>query len=299
VLSALRQIDRPPMQVMIHATIAEVTLNDSLRYGVQAFLDFKGRTGGSVGYHGGPGLTLNPKIPGLNLLIGGTIADPKLILDALSDVTSVKVVSSPSLVVVDNQSATLKVGDEVPVTTQQVRSTIDPNAPLVNSIRFRETGVILKVTPRVNSSGLVTMEIEQEISQVAGNADGSANTSLTPTISQRRIASTIAVYSEQTVALGGLISEQSNGDRKSVPLINRIPLIGEAIGSTSKKATRTELIVFIKPQIIRNGDDASRVAGDLRGRLKAMAFETRPPSDPHAPDAPVARRSTKDPIARR
>ncbi len=237
ILSALRQIDKPPMQVLINATIAEVTLNDSLRYGVQVYLQNSNlgiKNPGSIGYHPGPELLLNPAFPGLNLLFG-TASDPRMILDALSNVTTVKVVSSPSIVVVDNQPATLKVGDEVPISTQQAQSPLDGNAPIINTIRFRETGVILKVTPRVNSSGLVTMDVEQEISQVAGNPDGTATSTLTPTISQRRIASTIAVYSGQTVALGGLISQQDNRDRKSVPILNRIPILGDASGQDHQR----------------------------------------------------------------
>jgi general secretion pathway protein D len=274
ILTLLRQIDRPPLQVLINATIAEVTLNNALRYGVQAYLKFAHGSHGSIGYHPGPNdLTLKPGFPGLNLLLGNVL-DPRLVLDALSNVTNVKVVSSPSVVVVDNQPATLKVGDEVPIATQQVQSVIDSQAPIINSIRFRETGVILKVTPRVNSSGLVTMEVEQEISQVAGSGTAAAATSsLTPTISQRRIASTISVYSGQTVVLGGLISEQDNTDKKSVPLVNRVPIVGDLLGSNSVERRRTELIVFISPQVIRNSEDASRLSHEMRDKLRSMAFE--------------------------
>lgn len=294
ILSALRRIDRPPLQVLINATIAEVTLNNALRYGVQAYLKSAGGSRGSVGYHPGntgstiaETLTLTPSFPGFNLLVGNLV-DPKVVLDALASVTSVKVVSSPSLVVVDNQSATLKVGDEVPIATQQAQSTISPDAPILNTIRFRETGVILKVTPRVNSSGLVTMDIEQEISQVAGTAPGQGTSTLTPTISQRRIASTIAVYSGQSVVLGGLINEQSNSDKKSVPIINRIPMVGDLLGKTEMDRKRTELIVFIKPEVIRNSRDASLVSQDMRSRLKSMAFEPAP-AHPHD-----LRRTTRD-----
>lgn len=282
ILSALRRIDKPPLQVLINATIAEVTLNNALRYGVQAYLKSGGGTRGSIGYHPGntgstipETLTLTPNFPGFNLLVGNLV-DPKVVLDALANVTSVKVVSSPSLVVVDNQAATLKVGDEVPIATQQAQSTISPDAPILNTIRFRETGVILKVIPRVNSSGLVTMDIEQEISQVAGTTPGQGTGTLTPTISQRRIASTIAVYSGQSVVLGGLINEQSNSDKKTVPIINRIPMIGDLIGKTEMDRKRTELIVFIKPEVIRNSGDASLVSQDMRSRLKSMAFEPAP-----------------------
>jgi general secretion pathway protein D len=184
-------------------------------------------------------------------------------------VTEVKVVSSPSVVVVDNQPAILKVGDEVPISTQQT-SILDPvnsNFPVINSIQFRDTGVILKVIPRVNSSGLVTMDIEQEISQVAG----SNTPTLTPTISQRQVASTISVYSGQMVALGGLISEQRNRDKSSVPIVNKIPVLGDLLGSNGHELHRTELIVFIRPQVIRDSHDARHVAEELRSRLKSLA----------------------------
>jgi general secretion pathway protein D len=266
IANVLREIDRPPLQVMINATIVEVTLNDSLRYGVQVFFKGKQVSGGAVSDVVTSKTPLFPNNPGLNLIVG-SLTDPKVVLDALADVTEVKVVSSPSVVVVDNQPAILKVGDEVPITTQQA-NILESNA-VVNSVQYRDTGVILKVIPRVNSTGLVTMDIEQEISQVAGPTGGDAN--LTPTVSQRQVASTISVYSGQMVALGGLISEQRNSDRSSVPIINRIPLFGDLLGSTGKEVRRTELIVFIRPQVIRDSRDARDVAEELRSRLKSLS----------------------------
>jgi general secretion pathway protein D len=264
IANVLREIDRPPLQVMINATIVEVTLNDSLRYGVQVFLKGKNLSGGVVSDTKLPIVANNP---GLNFIVG-SLTDPKVVLDALADVTEVKVVSSPAVVVVDNQPAILKVGDEVPVTTQQVVGIQNPDSPLVSSIQFRDTGVILKVIPRVNSTGLVTMDIEQEISQVVSQPGGPT---LTPTISQRQVASTISVYSGQMVALGGLISEQRNNDKASVPILNQIPVLGDLIGSTGKAVRRTELIVFIRPQVIRDSRDARHVAEELRSRLKSLS----------------------------
>jgi general secretion pathway protein D len=268
IANVLREIDRPPLQVMINATIIEVTLNDTLRYGVQVFLKGRNIAGGVVS----DGVPIAPNNPGLNLIIG-SLTDPKVVVDALADVTEVKVVSSPAVVVVDNQPAILKVGDEVPVSTQQATLLEGTNA-IVNSVQFRDTGVILKVIPRVNSSGLVTMDVEQEISAVVNQPGGPT---LTPTISQRQVASTISVYSGQMVALGGLISEQRNNDRSSVPILNKIPVLGDLIGSTGKEVRRTELIVFIRPQVIRNSRDARHVAEELRSRLKSLA---PPPPQP-------------------
>jgi general secretion pathway protein D len=270
ILGVLRRVDRAPLQVMINATIAEVTLNDTLRYGVQVFLKGKKFAGGHVNAQEIP---LAPSFPGLNFIVG-SFAEPHVVLDALASVTEVKVVSSPSVVVLDNQPALLKVGDEVPVSTQQTVAVESPNAPIISSIRFRDTGVILKVIPRVNSSGLVTMDIEQEISAVVPQPGGP---SLTPTISQRRIASTISVYSGQMVALGGLISEQQNRDKSGLPVINRIPILGDLIGTNERGTKRTELIVFIRPQVIRDPRDARAVTEELRSRLHHMSLP--PPRD--------------------
>lgn len=264
VLTALRRLDRAPLQIMINATIAEVTLNDNLRYGVQFYL--KGKSWG-VNVADIAGLPLQQAFPGLNFVLGSA-ANPRVVLDALSTITKVQVVSSPSLVVLDNQPANLKVGSEVPVITQQSTSLDSADARVINAVRFRDTGVILKVTPRVSTNGLVTMEVQQEISAVAPS---SIPGSLTPTINQRQINSTIAVYSGQTVLLGGLISEEDSREKDSVPLINQIPLFGELIGQTANARTRTELIVFIRPQVIRDGHDASMAAQELASRLRLVA----------------------------
>lgn len=278
IVSVLQRIDKAPLQVLIHATIAEVTLNNALRYGVQGFLRSSeanlGPDNGSVGvFDAVKELVLKPAFPGLNFILGSG-RDPSLILDALSEVTEVKLVSSPSLVVLDNQTATLKVGDEVPITTQQVRSVTTNEAPTVNSVEFRDTGVILKVTPRVSANGLVTMEIEQEVSNVAPSTEGSQT--LTPTISQRRIASTIAVQSGQLVVLGGLISERRDKSKTGVPVINQVPILGDLLGSTDNTSRRTELIVFIGPKVIRNSHEASLVAEALRGQLQSMSMDDNP-----------------------
>jgi general secretion pathway protein D len=293
IANVLREIDRPPLQVMINATIVEVTLNDSLRYGVQVFLKGRNIAGGvSAGASAdplGPLAPISPNNIGLNLLIG-SLTDPKVVVDALADVTEVKVVSSPSVVVVDNQPAILKVGDEIPIQTQ---TALTDGGTSVESFQYRDTGVILKVIPRVNSTGLVTMDVEQEVSQVAQGSAGS----VTPTVSQRQVASTISVYSGQMVALGGLISEQRDNDRTSVPIINQIPVFGDLLGTTGKAVKRTELIVFIRPQVIRNSRDARNVAEELRSRLKSLA-PPPPPADSWRTHSAGTRRETPSPRKR-
>jgi general secretion pathway protein D len=264
----LQQIDRPQLQVAIDATIAEITLNDNLSYGVQFFLKSQ-----NLGLPADSGSLLNTTsltstvlsrvIPGFNLLAGSE-ATPQVILNALHQVTDVKVLSTPSLVVVDNQFASLQVGDQVPVTTGSA-TVLNTNNTVVNTIDYRNTGVILRVAPRVNANGNVLLDIEQEISAVADTP--TANT-LTPTVSQRKVKSSIAVASGQTVLLAGLISQTQDNSHQGIPALDRIPGLGVLFSNNSGKAQRTELIIFIRPQIIRNGVDARRIAEQLRDKMK-------------------------------
>jgi general secretion pathway protein D len=279
--ATLQQVDQPQLQVAIDATIAEVTLNNTLSYGVQSFLTSKNLglkpdTGSVLNTQSFPlpssptasaagvvtNALINRAIPGFNFLIGSE-AQPSFILDALHTVTSVKVLSNPSLVVINNQVATLQVGDVVPVSTGSA-TVLTANNTVVNTIDYRNTGIILRVSPRINVNGNVRLDVEQEIS----NVSPATAASLTPTVSERRVKSSISVATGQTVLLAGLISEQQNGTRSGVPLLDEIPGLGDAFSSQTKKGTRTELIIFIRPQIIRNGTDASNVAEELRSKLR-------------------------------
>ena len=278
---ALQELDRPPLQVAIEATIAEVTLNNTLNYGVQYFL--KSQTFGLGRDNASAGLSTNSilngviskVLPGANLVLGSN-ADPRVVLDALRAYTDVKVVSSPSLVVLDNQVATLQVGDQVPIATSSatlVSAAGTTNGasvgfPVANTIDYRNTGVILRVLPRVNYNGNVSLDVEQEISSIVPSQ--SADT-LTPTVSQRRIRSSIAVASEQTVLLAGLISDTQNNSRSGIPIVERLQGIGDLFSTNGREHGRTELIIFIRPRIIRDGSDAADVAEALRSRVMSSA----------------------------
>jgi general secretion pathway protein D len=260
----LRQIDRPQLQVAIDATIAEVTLNDQLSYGVQFFLNSssagmapnKGSIINSVG-----GAVLAQTFPGFNFLIGSANT-PNMILDALHTVTDVKVLSNPSLVVLDNQVATLQVGDQVPISTGTA-TVLTANNTVVNTIDYRNTGIILRVVPRITAGGNVVLDIEQEISNVP---QGTGST-LTPTVSQRKVKSSISVQTGQTVLLAGLISSTENVTNNGVPLLDELPGVGPLFTNKNKTVGRTELIIFIRPQIIRDAVDANVVAEELRTKM--------------------------------
>ncbi len=257
---ALNQLDRPKLQVAVDVTIAEVTLNDDLNYGVQFYLASK--YGSVFNTAGSSATAIAPTVPGFNFVVGPQNG-PRVVLNALHDLTKVKILSNPSLVVVDNQEATLEVGDQVPVTTGSA-TVLSGNNAIVNTVDYKNTGIILRVKPRVNSNGNVLLDIQQEISSVPAASAGT----LTPTISQRKVKSELSVASGQTVLLAGLISENQDETHSGVPLIDQIPLLGKAFGSNGNSIKRTELIIFIRPQIIRDGADASVVAEELRAKLR-------------------------------
>ena len=271
---AIRDIDRPQLQVSIDATVAEVTLTDDLQYGVQAFLTSKdvglGNDKGSIGLLGAGQVAAQSAVlqhvaPGLNLLLGSE-TQPRVILNALSNITDVKVLSSPSIVALDNQPALLQVGDEIPITTSSATVLSNSATPIVNTIQMRNTGVILKVLPHVHSNGAVQLEVDQEISNVV-NAD---QQTLTPTIAQRRVHSTVSVISGQTVLLAGLISERDQKSQAGIPGLREIKFIGDLLGNTSNTKTRSEIIIFIKTRLIRNSVDAGAVTEEFRERLQSM-----------------------------
>jgi general secretion pathway protein D len=294
IASTLQQVDQPQLQVAIDATIAEVTLNNELSYGVQAYL-----TSRNLGLRPDQGSLLNTQsttapttaaaaaaagtvanafinraFPGFNFLVGSE-SQPSAILDALHTVTGVKVLSNPSLVVINNQSATLQVGDVVPVSTGSA-TVLTTNNTVVNTIDYRNTGIILRVSPRINVNGNVRLDVEQEIS----NVSPATAASLTPTVSERKVRSSISVATGQTVLLAGLISEQQNSTRNGIPLFDEIPGLGDAFSHQDKKTARTELIIFIRPQIIRDSMDAHIVAEEIRSKLRgsintSVANETR------------------------
>ena len=271
----------------IHATIAEVTLNNDLQFGVEYYLQ---NNNGSLGFNtqasGGnssPSTTssgtvtsvgvsqmLNAVLPGGNFLLGPQ-TNPRVVINALRNITDVKVLSSPSVVVLDNQVATLLVGDQVPVETQSATILTNSNTPIVNSINYINTGVILRVLPRVNANGNVTLDVEQEVSGVVGGSSSGAQ-SLTPTVSQRQVKSAIAVATGQTVLLGGLISETQSRARSGIPILEELPGgVGNLFSTNDRSTQRTEIIIFIEPQIIRNSVDAAKVAEELRAKMRGTA----------------------------
>ena len=268
---ALDELDVMPLQVLIEVTIAEVSLRDQLRYGLQWFFRFGGIDARlSETDSGAPA----QNFPGFAAVFSSG-NDVRVVLNALDSLTDINVLSSPQLLVLDNQQARLQVGDEVPVAVQQSRSTDDPNAPIVNTIEQRDTGVILEITPRVNTSGLTLLQIDQQVSRVTSTTTSGIDS---PTINQRRLTSTVAVHSGETVALGGLIQESANDTQAGVPILSRLPLVGPLFGTKTNDVQRTELLVLLTPRVLYNRDDARQVTDDLRQRLHQLQPFAQEPS---------------------
>ncbi len=263
----IRQLDIVPLQVLIEATIAEVTLSDSLQYGLQYYFksgaskfEFNNLNTGNL-----TAADIAGVFPGFNYAL--TASNQAVVLDLLRSVSNVNVISAPQLLVLDHRTASLEVGQQVPIVTQTAQSLITNNAPAVNSIEYRNTGVLLQVTPRVNSTGLVTLDIDQEVSDVANTTSSTLNS---PTINDRHITTSVVVRDGETIALGGLITENHSNVRNGIPILSDIPLIGPLFRNTSRSTGRTELFVLLSPTVVRNPIDANQMTNDLRDKMRAL-----------------------------
>lgn len=262
---ALRKLDIPPQQVLIEAAITEVALTDDLRYGVQ----WNFQSGNSnVGYSEGSTSTVASKFPGFSYFYGGSSISATL--NALEQRTNVKVVSAPKLMVLNNQTAALQVGDQVPISTGSATNLVGSTNSVVSTIEYKDTGVILKITPRVNASGVVQLDVSQEVSQVSTASASAATQQQSPTISTRRISTTVAVRDGEVIALGGLFSNTKTFTKNGIPILSRIPVIGGLFGTHENVERRTELIVLLKPHVIANSDDARAATDELRNKLRTL-----------------------------
>lgn len=267
--NALRQLDVMPQEVLIEASIIEVTLTKDLQYGLEWFITtHTGAYNSETQLNLGAGGTkaLDAIVPGFSYALvapGGV----RGVLNALASETKVHVLSSPSLMVLDNQTAKINVGDDVPIPVSQSTSNLVPSAPTVNAIEYRSTGVLLDVTPRIGEGGLVTMDISQEVSDVTRTTSSNLDA---PTISKRAIQSTVAVQSGDTLVLGGLIKDNRSNNESGIPFLSKLPVIGKLFGQTANNLTRTELLVLITPRTVRDQEDSRKVTAEFRSKLREL-----------------------------
>ena len=262
VQSAIRNLDVLPAQVLIEVTIAEVRLNQSLSHGVSWFFQ--------AGHHGiGSGTT--DASGGFTYTFG--VPSAKVALEALESVTKVEIMAAPALTVLDNQTAMLKVGDQVPIQTRSSQSVATADAPVVSDITLKDTGIILKVTPRINASGLVLLDIDQEDSDVVPTTSSNINS---PTIRQRQINSSVAVQSGSEIVLGGIITRQKERDQAGLPLLNDIPFLGKALATSAQdNDSRTELLIILRPTIMANQEEVTAVTQEIKQRMRNSEGQLR------------------------
>jgi general secretion pathway protein D len=257
----LKEVDIAPDQVMMEVTIVEVTLNDTLKFGVEWFFKhddqkFKlSKTG-----------TVASQFPGFSFTY--VIPDVEVAINALGTVSDINVISSPKLLTLNNKPAILQVGDQVPIIVQSatgIRNADDPT--IVNSVQFRDTGIVLRATPRIGKSGMVFVDIHQEVSDAVETTTSGIDS---PTIQQRKLSTTVAVHDGESIALGGLIKRNHNYSDSGIPGLKDVPLLGKLFGATTVTGDKTELLVFLRPRIIRSPAAAREMTDQLRHGLQGL-----------------------------
>ena len=266
--TTLKRLDLPLTQVLIEASIIEVTLGDGLEYGLQWAFSGDARSGyrGTGQISGLDGGVLGGLSKGFTYQLSNSAGALKAVLNGLASKSLIKVISSPNLMVLDNHTATINVGDQVPIVTST--TTFDSaNVPTTSSVQYKDTGVNLVVTPSVNSGNLVTMQVDQTTTDV-GTASSNANNQ--PSFLQRQISSKVAVRSGESIVLGGLIKDNTTTSKAGVPFLQDVPVVGKLFGTNASKSNRTELLVIITPRVVRTDVDIREVSEDLRERMRGL-----------------------------
>jgi general secretion pathway protein D len=301
---ALRKLDVARRQVLVEVLLAEVTLTDDLQFGVDWFLRAKGNT--ILGAQNTPigrdsagvlpnnnpitpptTITQIPNYNGLQLInLSGT--EVRAVLRALGADGKTKVVAAPAIMVLDNEKAEIKVGNRISVQTQ-TQTGVSTGTGVINSYQYLETGVLLAVTPRINSGGMVTLELNQEVSQPLASAAGTGNPN--PDVATRNAKTSVQVASGEAVVLGGLIQQNDSRTTSGIPLLSKIPILGAAFGSQVLQRSRTELVMMVTPKIISDPNQAREVTEELRRKLPALEgiMPPRPTTPVPEVNQPVAK----------
>jgi len=271
--STLKQLDVPPNQVLIEASIIEVSLTDDLQYGLQWIFTDKAR--GSSGLLGtgvlgtAAGAVFGATPAGFSYTLRNTAGDVRAVLNALAEKSLVNVISSPSLMVLDNHTASIAVGNQQPV---QSGTTITTGGNVSNSIVYKDTGVSLSVTPSVNAGNMVTMQLSQAVTDVGAVDVATGQRAFL----QRQFSSKVAVRSGESLVLGGLIRDNTTSGKSGLPGLQDIPLFGNLFGATTKNTNRTELVVIITPRVVRTEVDVREVGRELKDRMKMLYPPVQP-----------------------
>ncbi len=268
---ALKQLDILPAQIVIEASILEVSLTDGLEYGLEWSLK-NGLSGGREGLLslGLSDTAAAAKMPGLSYAITNSAGDLRGVLNLLSEKSLINVISTPTIMVMDNQTADIHVGSQQPVRSSQTTTT---GGVITNGVEFKDTGVRLSVTPSVNAGGVVVMEIDQSITDVGPVDSATGQRSFL----ERSITSKVAVRSGESVVLGGLIRENQSDGEVGIPILHDLPIIGNLFGKTALSSNRTELLVIISPHVLFNEQDLRDISREMRSRLRGLELLRKRP----------------------
>lgn len=258
----LSEIDRPQRQIMIEASIVEVTLGKQFQFGVDWNVFSDNLRIGAVNNGSG---RVAQNFPGISLTYIN--ADIAAAVSALGSRTNIEVVSAPKIIALDNRTARLQVGDQVPVVTQSAQTTTTDRGALVNTVDYRSTGVILNVTPRITGGDRVVLDVSQEVSSVGRTSTSGIDS---PTIQQRRFESTLVLEDGGTVALGGLISTTRSNNNSGVPWLKDVPGVGGLFSTRNRDQSRSELIVLLSARIIGDKASAGRAMADLAADMTEL-----------------------------
>lgn len=265
----LTKLDVVATQVLIEASIVEVTLRDDLEYGLEWAFDNNlggGDTGSGLLNLGG---NLQPQA-GFSYTITNSAGAVKAVLNTLAEKSLINVISTPSVLVLDNHTAAIHVGDQQPIQSQ---STVTNGGNVQNSITYKDTGVKLQVTPSVNDGGLVTLDIDQSVTDV-GPVDAATRQR---SFLERNVSSRVAIRSGDSVVLGGLIRDNETEGKSGVPLLMDIPVVGALFSTTTQASTRTELLIFITPRVMEGDEDLRDLNREMRSRMRGLTnFEDLP-----------------------
>ena len=268
IVNSLNKIDVPRRQVLIEAMIAEVTLTDDLEYGLQWF--FQNRVGGQRSGTGSLGIGNDSvslsDLTGFSYTLTNTNDFVRAVLSALANDSKLKVLSAPQLMVMDNETATINVGDQEPIVTS---NTVTDAGNDIQNFQFRDTGVILEVSPKINAGGLVTLDINQEVTDL-GPARTIGNGQTQSSFTQRRINSKVAIQSGQTLVLGGLITDRNSEGQTGIPGLYKVPIIGPLFGNTQRDFQRTELVVLITPRVVNNSQEAAKITEEIKETMRGV-----------------------------
>jgi general secretion pathway protein D len=280
IMKVLKQLDVLPLQVLIDATIVEVTLKNDLKYGIEWYFQHSvgGNNtnvmkGGDATLSGTDLSTIATGIAtgGFSYAYSNSAHNIGGVLSAAAANNNINVISSPSLMVLNNQEADILVGDSVPVITGTTTSGLTGGTS--NSIQMIDTGVSLSIKPRVNANGLVLMDLMQSVNTAVATtslATGTSGAISTPTIQKRQIGTSVAVQSGETIVLGGLIREENDYNRNGVPFFHELPWIGPLFGGTTRNNDKTELVVLLTPRVMKSRQDAQDVTEEFKRKLTGI-----------------------------